>query len=326
MQHRNAPLTPNGRRRLVALVEEEGFTFEAAAAASNVAKSTAHDLGHALAGASRRAAPHPGLPRGSLLASAPQPADAQRGRPRAHLRGAPAHRLGAAPDRLRGRASPTRPSTGRCAGAAARAGRGSRGEAVARYEWPCPGDLLHIDTKRYARFRGPGHAVTGDRTARREKRERAGYEFVHSIVDDHSRLAYSELHARRARAHRHRLHSTRTRFFAAHGIVAERLLTDNAWVYTKNSASPSCSPSAAISTCSSSPAARRPTARWSASSRRSNASGLSARATAHRAPRRGPATLARPLQRAPTPLSHRQPPADQSRSGRLGAGQLGRPR
>ena len=42
MQHRNAPLTPNGRRRLVALVEEEGLTFEAAAAASNVAKSTVH--------------------------------------------------------------------------------------------------------------------------------------------------------------------------------------------------------------------------------------------------------------------------------------------
>ncbi len=42
MQHANAPLTPNGRRRLVALVEEEGLTFEAAAAASNVAKSTAH--------------------------------------------------------------------------------------------------------------------------------------------------------------------------------------------------------------------------------------------------------------------------------------------
>jgi hypothetical protein len=41
MQHRNAPLTPNGRRRLVALVEEEHLTFEAAAPASNVAKSTA---------------------------------------------------------------------------------------------------------------------------------------------------------------------------------------------------------------------------------------------------------------------------------------------
>jgi transposase len=42
MQHRNAPLTPNGRRRLVALVEEEHLTFEAAAAASNVSRSTAH--------------------------------------------------------------------------------------------------------------------------------------------------------------------------------------------------------------------------------------------------------------------------------------------
>ena len=41
MQHRNAPLTPNGRLRMVLLVEEQGMTFEAAAAASNVAKSTA---------------------------------------------------------------------------------------------------------------------------------------------------------------------------------------------------------------------------------------------------------------------------------------------
>src|SRR5882757_9577009 len=43
MQHRNAPLTPLGRRRLVALVEEEHLTFEAAAAASNVSRSTVHD-------------------------------------------------------------------------------------------------------------------------------------------------------------------------------------------------------------------------------------------------------------------------------------------
>jgi transposase len=42
MQHRNAPLTPTGRLRMVELVEEEGLTFEAAAAASNVAKSTVH--------------------------------------------------------------------------------------------------------------------------------------------------------------------------------------------------------------------------------------------------------------------------------------------
>jgi transposase-like protein len=41
MQHRNAPLTPNGRLRMVQLVEQRGLTFEAAAAASYVAKSTA---------------------------------------------------------------------------------------------------------------------------------------------------------------------------------------------------------------------------------------------------------------------------------------------
>jgi transposase len=44
-----------------------------------------------------------------------------------------------------------------------------------RYEWPCPGDLLHIDSKRFVRFSGPGHAVTGDRyRSGREKRQRVG--------------------------------------------------------------------------------------------------------------------------------------------------------
>jgi transposase len=68
-------------------------------------------------------------------------------------------------------------------------------EQPCRYEWPCPGDLLHIDTKRFVRFSRPGHAVTGDRhVTGAEKRMRVGYEWVHSLVDDHSRLAYSELH------------------------------------------------------------------------------------------------------------------------------------
>jgi hypothetical protein len=53
-----------------------------------------------------------------------------------------------------------------------------------RYEWPCPGDLLHIDSKRFARFSRPGHAVTGDRrSSGADKRQRIGYEWVHSLVD-----------------------------------------------------------------------------------------------------------------------------------------------
>ena len=53
-----------------------------------------------------------------------------------------------------------------------------------------------MDVKRFARFSRPGHAVTGERyRSRKEKDMRVGYQFAHSVVDDHSRLAYTELHA-----------------------------------------------------------------------------------------------------------------------------------
>jgi transposase InsO family protein len=103
------------------------------------------------------------------------------------------------------------------------------------YEWPCPGDLLHIDSKRFVRFNRPGHAVTRDRyRSGREKRMRIGYEWVHSIVDDRSRYAYSELH-------RDERSETVTAFveralvhFAELGIEPKRLLSDNAFVYRRN--------------------------------------------------------------------------------------------
>ena len=67
-------------------------------------------------------------------------------------------------------------------------------EAVRRFEWPCPGDLLQMDVKRFARFQRPGHRVTGDRyRSGKEKRARVGWEFAHSMIDDHSRLVYTEL-------------------------------------------------------------------------------------------------------------------------------------
>lgn len=108
-------------------------------------------------------------------------------------------------------------------------------EQPRRYEWPCPGDLLHIDTKRFARFSRPGHAVTGDRhTTAKEMRMRVGYEWVHSLVDDHSRVAYSELH-RNERADTVTGFVTRgLAFFASLGITPKRLMSDNAWTYTHN--------------------------------------------------------------------------------------------
>jgi transposase InsO family protein len=110
-------------------------------------------------------------------------------------------------------------------------------EAVRRFEWPCPGALIQNDTKRFARFSSPGHAVTGDRfRTGAEKRERVGYEIAHSAIDDHSRLAYTELH-RDERAETVAGFTARAiAFFASHGITIERWQTDNAWIYTKNTA------------------------------------------------------------------------------------------
>src|SRR5206468_2351067 len=108
-------------------------------------------------------------------------------------------------------------------------------EQPCRYEWPCPGDLLHIDTKRFVRFSRPGHAVTGDRhVTGAEKRMRVGYEWVHSLVDDHSRLAYSELHPDERAATVTAFVERGLAFYAAHGIEPKRLLSDNAFVYRHN--------------------------------------------------------------------------------------------
>jgi transposase InsO family protein len=108
-------------------------------------------------------------------------------------------------------------------------------ERSCRYEWPCPGDLLHVDSKRFARFSRPGHAVTGvrDRSGA-EERMRVGYEWAHSLVDDHSRLAYSELHPDEKAATVTGFLERGLAFYAAHGIEAKRLLSDNAFVYRRN--------------------------------------------------------------------------------------------
>jgi transposase InsO family protein len=111
-------------------------------------------------------------------------------------------------------------------------------EPANRYEWPCPGELLHMDTSRYARFLRPGHKVTGDRSHRSRDwmrpETRVGYDYAHAIVDDHSRLAYVELHPDERAATVTGFVEHALAFFAEHGIVAKRLMTDNAFSYVKN--------------------------------------------------------------------------------------------
>jgi len=110
-------------------------------------------------------------------------------------------------------------------------------EQARRYEWPCPGDLLHIDSKRFVRFSRPGHAVTGERQSTGvQRRMRPGYEWVHSLVDDHSRYAHSELHRDEKAATVTGFVERGLAHFAEQGIETKRLMSDNAWTYTRNKA------------------------------------------------------------------------------------------
>lgn len=111
-------------------------------------------------------------------------------------------------------------------------------EPANRYEWPCPGDLLHMDVSRYARFERPGHAVTGDRSQKARNwmrpETRVGYDYAHAVVDDHTRLAYVELHDDETAATVTGFMERALAFYQGHGIAAKRVMTDNAFAYVKN--------------------------------------------------------------------------------------------
>jgi len=119
------------------------------------------------------------------------------------------------------------------------------GQPVRRYERARPGELVHVDVKKLGRLRdGGGWRVHGRDSAQRNHSRteqlagrRVGYDYVHCAVDDHTRLAYAEIHPderadtcagflRRAADH-----------FAAHGITSiERVMTDNAMAYRRGRA------------------------------------------------------------------------------------------
>ncbi|WTW99421.1 IS481 family transposase [Streptomycetaceae bacterium NBC_01309] len=116
------------------------------------------------------------------------------------------------------------------------------GRVIRRYEHPAPGDLVHVDIKKLGNIPDGGgwRAVgreAGERNrqattpARRSCKPVIGHSYVHSAVDDHSRLAYSEILAderqETAAAFWTRAHA----FFAAHGVTVRRVLTDNGSCY-----------------------------------------------------------------------------------------------
>jgi hypothetical protein len=83
------------------------------------------------------------------------------------------------------------------------------------------------------RFQRPGHRVTGDRSSQ-DRQHRDGVDYPHAILDDHSRLAYAEVHPDQRAATVVGFLERALKEFAEHGIVARRLMIDNAWIYVKS--------------------------------------------------------------------------------------------
>lgn len=100
-------------------------------------------------------------------------------------------------------------------------------EPVQRYEWERPGELVHVDIKRLARFAQAGHRVTGKRTSSAG----AGWEYAHVAVDDCSRFSYVEILPDQKRYTATRFWLRAVREFERHGIRVQRVLTDNGGAY-----------------------------------------------------------------------------------------------
>jgi len=112
------------------------------------------------------------------------------------------------------------------------------GQVIRRYERDRPGELIHVDVKKLGRIPdGGGWHVLGRQQGQRHRRHPIGFDYIHCAIDDHSRLAYAEIHtdekADTCAAFLRRAAS----FFTGHGIERiERVLTDNAWSYRKATA------------------------------------------------------------------------------------------
>jgi transposase InsO family protein/transposase-like protein len=230
--HANAKLGLAGRLALVQAIEE-GLSLKAAAAAFSVSPATAHRWWHRWLDGGRR--PEALVDRSSRPHRSPRLLAAELQERICDCR----RKTGWGPRLVAGAtglAHSTVWKVLRRHGLSRR--RAATKEPANSYEWPCPGDLLHMDVSRYARFQRPGHRVTGDRSQRSRNwmrpETRVGYDFAHAIVDDHSRLAYVELHDDEKAATVTGFVERALVFFAEHGIVARRLMTDNAFSYVHN--------------------------------------------------------------------------------------------
>jgi len=110
-------------------------------------------------------------------------------------------------------------------------------EPVRRYERKHPGELVHVDIKKLGRFWTVGKRIHGDRLARNR---RAGWQYLHLAIDDHSRLAYAELLPSESPAHCVAFFRRACGWYAEQGISVERVLSDNGNGYRSHAWAAAC--------------------------------------------------------------------------------------
>jgi transposase InsO family protein len=225
VSHRNALLTFAGRKLICARVVESGWTVSAAARAAGVSRQTAHKW---LRRFSEYGQPglHDRSSRPIRIRERVSPRDIRRIWRR--------RRQGEGPLTISWHTGIARSTI---YGVLARNGQGRlrdldrepKAPAV-RYEHGAPGDLLHIDVKKLSRLGDGGGWRFGSRAGTKRNRG-GGFDFVHVSVDDHSRLAYVEVHADEKADTVAGFTARAIAYYSSHGIMVRRLLTDNAMSY-----------------------------------------------------------------------------------------------
>lgn len=228
--HRNAPLTPEGRLRLCRLIED-GWPIASAAESMRISRQTAHKWWRRYQEGGYVALED----RSSRPRRCPTKTPARVERRVVQLRRR--HQKGAA--RLADQAGVpastlhviwARHGVSRLSDLERRAGR-----TVRRIETSRPGELVHLDIKRLGKIPAGGGwrvhgraAVSGKQS---HKKVRIGYAYIHSAIDAHSRLAYSEVHDNEQSVTNLGFWRRAKAFFESYGITIERVLTDNGSCY-----------------------------------------------------------------------------------------------
>lgn len=112
-----------------------------------------------------------------------------------------------------------------------------------RYERKTPGEIIHIDIKKLGRFNAVGHRITGDRTGQSNQRSNGtapGWEFVHVAIDDHSRLAFSQIYSDEKQGSAVTFLRAAIQHYRQLGVKVDRVMTDNGSCYKARAFGKAC--------------------------------------------------------------------------------------